>query len=231
MTAAPFLSSSWYRVARRRPKLRDHTSIHRHRYRGSIWYVVQDHATGRVHRLSPAGYMIVAAMDGVRTVDQLWHEAGVQSWRRRAEPERRHPFVGGAQCRRPAADRGDAGFQCAGGASPASRTIPVARQRALPAGTADSVLASGQVFRAYTASRPMAVRLAWCRPVAARGAAGAAAGGAALARTRRRRLRPHPCCRQHLCHSPWSISCSRPCMNSGMGLPSRHSAGRCTSLG
>jgi putative peptide zinc metalloprotease protein len=76
MTAGPFLSSSWYRVARRRPKLRDHTSVHRHRYRGSIWYVVQDHATGRVHRLSPAGYMIVAAMDGVRTVDQLWHEVG-----------------------------------------------------------------------------------------------------------------------------------------------------------
>ena len=42
--AAPFLSSSWYRVARRRPKLRDHTSVHRHRYRGNIWYVVQDHA-------------------------------------------------------------------------------------------------------------------------------------------------------------------------------------------
>lgn len=76
MTEAPFLSSSWYRVAQRRPKLRDHTSVHRHRYRGCIWYVVQDHATGRMHRLSPAGYMIVAAMDGVRTVDQIWHEVG-----------------------------------------------------------------------------------------------------------------------------------------------------------
>ena len=78
MSAAPFLSSSWYRVARRRPKLRDHTSVHRHRYRGNIWYVVHDHATGRVHRLSPAGYMIVAAMDGARTVDQLWREAGTR---------------------------------------------------------------------------------------------------------------------------------------------------------
>jgi putative peptide zinc metalloprotease protein len=76
MTAGPFLNSSWYRVAQRKPKLRDHTSVHRHRYRGSVWYVVQDHATGRVHRLSPAGYMIVAAMDGVRTVDELWLEAG-----------------------------------------------------------------------------------------------------------------------------------------------------------
>ena len=63
MTAEPFLSSSWYRVARRRPKLRDHASVQRHRYRGRTWYVVQDHATGRVHRLSPAGYIIGAAMD------------------------------------------------------------------------------------------------------------------------------------------------------------------------
>jgi putative peptide zinc metalloprotease protein len=77
MTAEPFLSSSWYRVARRRPKLRDHASIQRHRYRGRTWYVVQDHGTGRVHRLSPAGYMVVAAMDGTRTVDQIWHEVGV----------------------------------------------------------------------------------------------------------------------------------------------------------
>ena len=74
MTATPFLSPSWYRVARRKPKLRDHTSVLRHRYRGSIWYIVQDHATGRVHRLSQAGYMLVAGMDGVRTVDQLWHD-------------------------------------------------------------------------------------------------------------------------------------------------------------
>ena len=78
MSAGPFLSSSWYRVAKLRPKLREHASVHRHRYRGNIWYVVHDHATGRVHRLSPASYMIVGAMDGTRTVDQLWHEAGTR---------------------------------------------------------------------------------------------------------------------------------------------------------
>ena len=75
MSAAPFLSSSWYRVASLRPKLREQASIHRHRYRGSIWYVVHDHATGRVHRLAPASIMIVDAMDGARTVDQLWQES------------------------------------------------------------------------------------------------------------------------------------------------------------
>ena len=75
MSAGPFLSSSWYRVAGLRPKLREHASISRHRYRGSSWYVVHDPATGRAHRLSTASYMIVGGMDGTRTVDQLWHEA------------------------------------------------------------------------------------------------------------------------------------------------------------
>jgi putative peptide zinc metalloprotease protein len=75
VSAGPFLSSSWYRVAGLRPKLREHASISRHRYRGSSWYVVHDPATGRAHRLSTASYMIVGGMDGTRTVDQLWHEA------------------------------------------------------------------------------------------------------------------------------------------------------------
>ena len=79
MSAAPFLSSSWYRVARRRPKLRDHTSVHRHRYRGSIWYVVHDHATGRVHRLSPAGYMIVARWTARERSISSGSEAGIPS--------------------------------------------------------------------------------------------------------------------------------------------------------
>src|SRR5262245_23622564 len=75
MSTAPFLSSSWYRVAGLRPKLREHAIIHRPRYRGDVWYVVHDHATARLHRLSPAGYVVVAAMDGKRTVENLWHEA------------------------------------------------------------------------------------------------------------------------------------------------------------
>ena len=75
MSARPFLSSSWYRVAGLRPKLREHASISRHRYRGSSWYIVHDAATGRAHRLSTASYMIVGGMDGTRTVDQLWHDA------------------------------------------------------------------------------------------------------------------------------------------------------------
>src|SRR4051812_41841489 len=70
--AQPFLSSSWYRVAALRPRLRDHARVHRHHYREQPWYVVQDHATGRSHRLTEAAYQFVARLDGRRTVDELW---------------------------------------------------------------------------------------------------------------------------------------------------------------
>src|SRR6266436_2741673 len=78
MSAAPFLSSSWYRVAGLCPRLREHASVSRHRYRGRSWYVVHDPATGRTHRLSTPSYMIVGGMDGIRTVDQLWRDAAIR---------------------------------------------------------------------------------------------------------------------------------------------------------
>src|SRR6187401_3101593 len=78
MSGGRFLSNSWYRVAGLRPKLRAHASLSRHRYRGSSWYVLHDHASGRAHRLSTPSYMIVGGMDGRRTVDQLWQDAAVR---------------------------------------------------------------------------------------------------------------------------------------------------------
>ena len=36
---APLLSSWWYRVAMRKPKLRSHARLHRHIYRGEVWYL------------------------------------------------------------------------------------------------------------------------------------------------------------------------------------------------
>ncbi len=78
MSAAPFLSSSWYRVAGLRPRLREHSTVSRHRYRGRSWYVVHDHATGRTHRLSTPSYMIVGGMDGTRTINQLWQDTATR---------------------------------------------------------------------------------------------------------------------------------------------------------
>lgn len=66
------VSSSWYRVAQLQPRLRSHARLHRMRYRGELWYLVQDPVSQRVHRFTPAARFFIAAMNGQRTVQQLW---------------------------------------------------------------------------------------------------------------------------------------------------------------
>lgn len=65
-------SPSWYRVAGIKPRLRSHLEIHRHHYRGDLWYILQDHSSGRFQRFTPAAYMIIGLMDGKRTVQEIW---------------------------------------------------------------------------------------------------------------------------------------------------------------
>ena len=71
MTATLF-SREWYRIASLKPRLRDHLTVHAHRYRGKRWYLLEDHITGQVRRLSPQSYLIVGLMNGERSIDQLW---------------------------------------------------------------------------------------------------------------------------------------------------------------
>lgn len=73
--ADSFLSSDWYRVAPLKPRLRGHVDIHRQRFRGDIWYVVQDHHSGKYHRITPAGNLMLSLMDGRRSLQQLWELA------------------------------------------------------------------------------------------------------------------------------------------------------------
>jgi len=70
-----FLSASWYRVGELRPRLREQVRIRVHRYRGRGWYVVEEPIGGKVHRLTPTAYSIVAALDGTRTLNDIWIEA------------------------------------------------------------------------------------------------------------------------------------------------------------
>lgn len=74
MTGSLF-STSWYRVAGLKPRLRSHAHIHRHQYRGQTWYVLEDRSSERFHRFSPAAYLIVGLMDGERTVEEIWETA------------------------------------------------------------------------------------------------------------------------------------------------------------
>jgi putative peptide zinc metalloprotease protein len=74
MTTSLF-SPSWHRVASLTPRLRSHARIYRHYYRGDLWYVLQDPASQRSHRLTPAANLIIGLMDGKRTVQELWEIA------------------------------------------------------------------------------------------------------------------------------------------------------------
>ncbi|MGQ3353786.1 MAG: peptidase M50 [Phreatobacter sp.] len=74
----PFLSSSWHRVADLKPKLRADLSVEAHDYHDTVWYVVRDPATNRVHRFSAPAYAIVGALDGRTTLDDAWRRAAEQ---------------------------------------------------------------------------------------------------------------------------------------------------------
>lgn len=71
----PLFSPSWYRVADLTPRLRGHAQIHRHRFRGETWYILEDLSTERFHRFSPAAYFVIGLMDGRRTVQEIWEIA------------------------------------------------------------------------------------------------------------------------------------------------------------
>lgn len=70
--AKSFFSASWYRVAGLKPRLRAHAQIHRQRFRGQIWYVLQDYQSGQFHRLSPSANQMVCMMNGWRTMQEIW---------------------------------------------------------------------------------------------------------------------------------------------------------------
>ena len=75
MTESLF-STYWYRVANLKPVLRDAAIISRHVYRGQAWYVLRNSLNGRNHRFNTAAYALIGQMDGRRTVQEIWENAG-----------------------------------------------------------------------------------------------------------------------------------------------------------
>ncbi len=67
-------SSNWYRVAELKPRLRGHVRIHRHAYRGQVWYVVEDRMAGKYHRFNPASHRVIGLLDGRRTMERVWRQ-------------------------------------------------------------------------------------------------------------------------------------------------------------
>ncbi len=71
-------SPSWYRVAALRPRLRSHVRIHRHHYRGELWYVLEDMLSRRVSRFTPVTYFLIGLMDGKLSVQEIWDGASAK---------------------------------------------------------------------------------------------------------------------------------------------------------
>ena len=69
----PLLSGEWYRLRALKPRLRGHVQIHRHAYRGQVWYVIEDRIGGKHHRFNFAAYRVISLMDGQRDMIALWN--------------------------------------------------------------------------------------------------------------------------------------------------------------
>jgi len=67
-------SRNWYRVATLTPRLHDQVEIHRHDYRGRIWYLLENTTTGRNHRFNPAAYQFIGMMDGERSMQEIYEQ-------------------------------------------------------------------------------------------------------------------------------------------------------------
>ena len=65
-------SPHWYRVAPLKPRLNDQVEIHRHDYRGQIWYLLENTTSGRSHRFNPAAYRFIGLMDGERSIEHIY---------------------------------------------------------------------------------------------------------------------------------------------------------------
>ncbi len=74
MSGALF-SPQWYRVAPLKPRLRSHAAVVRQRYRGALWYLLQDRITGQFHRFTPEAYEVIGRLDGQRSMQQVWEDA------------------------------------------------------------------------------------------------------------------------------------------------------------
>ncbi len=71
MTNEPENQGEWDRYCQMRPRLRPHVRVYRQHFRGQLWYVFQNSASGRFHRLTPAAYQLIGRFDGSKTIGEL----------------------------------------------------------------------------------------------------------------------------------------------------------------
>lgn len=65
-------SPHWYRVAKLKPRLHSHIEIHRHEYRGLIWFILEDTHSGRHQRFNSIAYQFIGQLDGQLSVQEIF---------------------------------------------------------------------------------------------------------------------------------------------------------------
>ncbi len=68
----PTFHEAWYRIADLRPRLLSGVSIRRQYFRSQLWYVLENPANSEYARIAESAYRFVGALDGRKTVAQLW---------------------------------------------------------------------------------------------------------------------------------------------------------------
>ncbi len=65
-------SDSWYRVADVKAALLPNIKVHKQRFRGELWYVLQDPFNNKFYRLAPDAYDFVAHLNHKQSIEQVW---------------------------------------------------------------------------------------------------------------------------------------------------------------
>lgn len=73
--AGSVFSEHWHRVAELRLRLKPHARVHRQRFRGADWFVIEDAQSGKCFRASQGANRIVMEMTGERPLDEIWRRA------------------------------------------------------------------------------------------------------------------------------------------------------------
>ncbi len=73
MPGAAF-SDTWYRIADQRVALQPAVRAQAQRYRGQLWFVLEDAYGHKFFRITPQAYDFVRALNTERTVDEVWRD-------------------------------------------------------------------------------------------------------------------------------------------------------------
>lgn len=65
---------AWYRVSTLKPRLQTGVNVHRQRYRGVIWFVVENTINNQYTRISEHSWQFIAKLDGHLTVNEAWQQ-------------------------------------------------------------------------------------------------------------------------------------------------------------